>query len=352
MARGRAAADRDDRRPPRAPPVARPRWLAPVLARAASRSRSGRCSSSAPGSSRTCCRARRRSATQLAAGRPAGRGRRRSPRGRTCWSGSLRRRAAPRSLAAIVAARSRMVDALMSPTAAALSVMPIVALAPALNTMFGTTSTTPAAARRRGRRVRARSSSTRCAGCARCSPCTGTCCARTPRRRGRSTRTVTIPGALPFVFTGLRIASSTGVIAGGRRGVLRRPAERARLADHVRRGQQRLRAGLGVRARGDPARPRLLPGDPRARARGGSSHRGLSARPAHVRLPATPGRPIPQQRSDGSQTKGMTMRHTRRTAWSVAASGVAGGARPVRVRQQRRRRRRPPSPRRTCRSTR
>src|SRR5699024_9419702 len=44
---------------------------------------------------------------------------------------------------AIAATRARWIDALMSPTAAAVSVMPIVALAPALNTMFGTTSTTP-----------------------------------------------------------------------------------------------------------------------------------------------------------------------------------------------------------------
>lgn len=100
----------------------------------------------------------------------------------------------------------------MSPTAAAVSVMPIVALAPALNTMFGTTSTTP---RRmivavvvlvpvfvntlRGLRevqpvhrdlLRAY--------------------AATPRQ---ITRTLTIPGSLPFLFTGLRIASSTAVIS-------------------------------------------------------------------------------------------------------------------------------------------
>lgn len=114
--------------------------------------------------------------------------------------------------AAIAATHSRFVDALISPTAAAVSVMPIVALAPALNTMFGTTSTTP---RRmivavvvlvpvfvntlRGLRevqpvhrdlLRAY--------------------AATPRQ---ITRTLTIPGSLPFLFTGLRIASSTAVIS-------------------------------------------------------------------------------------------------------------------------------------------
>ena len=114
--------------------------------------------------------------------------------------------------ASIAATHARWVDALMSPTAAAVSVIPIVALAPALNTMFGTTSTTP---RRmivavvvfvpvfvntlRGLRevqpvhrdlLRAY--------------------AATPRQ---ITRTLTIPGSLPFLFTGLRIASSTAVIS-------------------------------------------------------------------------------------------------------------------------------------------
>ena len=76
--------------------------------------------------------------------------------------------------AAIVAARSRMADTLLSPTAAALSVMPIVALAPALNTMFGTTSTTRGGWWCRSWSSR-RCSSTRCAGCVRSSRFTVTC---------------------------------------------------------------------------------------------------------------------------------------------------------------------------------
>jgi NitT/TauT family transport system permease protein len=115
-------------------------------------------------------------------------------------------------LAAIVAARSRMADTLLSPTAAALSVMPIVALAPALNTMFGTTSTTP-------RRivvsvvVFAPVFVNTLRGLRQVQPVHRDLLrayAATPRQ---ITRTVTIPGALPYLFTGLRIASSTAVIA-------------------------------------------------------------------------------------------------------------------------------------------
>lgn len=114
--------------------------------------------------------------------------------------------------AAIVAALSRMADTLLSPTAAALSVMPIVALAPALNTMFGTTSTTP-------RRlvvsvvVFAPVFVNMLRGLRQVQPVHRDLLkayAATPRQ---ITRTVTIPGALPYLFTGLRIASSTAVIA-------------------------------------------------------------------------------------------------------------------------------------------
>lgn len=115
-------------------------------------------------------------------------------------------------LAAIVAARSRMADSLLSPTAAALSVMPIVALAPALNTMFGATSDTP-------RRlvvsvvVFAPVFVNTLRGLRQVQPVHRDLLrayAATPRQ---ITRTVTVPGALPYLFTGLRIASSTGVIA-------------------------------------------------------------------------------------------------------------------------------------------
>ena len=114
--------------------------------------------------------------------------------------------------AAIAAARSGFVDELMSPTAAAVSVMPIVALAPVLNTLFGTTSTTP-------RRlivavvVFAPVFVTTLRGLRQVQPVHRDLMrayAATPRQL---TRLVTIPGALPFLFTGLRIASSTAVIS-------------------------------------------------------------------------------------------------------------------------------------------
>ena len=43
-------------------------------------------------------------------------------------------------LAGMLAARARIVDELLSPVAAAVSAMPIVALAPVLDTMFSSTS--------------------------------------------------------------------------------------------------------------------------------------------------------------------------------------------------------------------
>lgn len=113
---------------------------------------------------------------------------------------------------ALLAARSRFVDELMSPTAAAVSVMPIVALAPVLNTMFGTTSTTP-------RRlivvvvVFAPVFVNTLRGLRQVAPVHRDLMrsyAATPRQVAR---TVTIPGALPFLFTGLRIAASVAVIA-------------------------------------------------------------------------------------------------------------------------------------------
>jgi NitT/TauT family transport system permease protein len=114
--------------------------------------------------------------------------------------------------AAIVAARSRMADTLLSPTAAALSVMPIVALAPALNTMFGTTSTTP-------RRlvvsvvVFAPVFVNTLRGLRQVQPVHRDLLRAYAATPGQVTRTVTVPGALPYLFTGLRIASSTAVIA-------------------------------------------------------------------------------------------------------------------------------------------
>jgi len=114
--------------------------------------------------------------------------------------------------AAILATQSRFVDELMSPTAAAVSVMPIVALAPVLNTMFGTTSSTP-------RRlivavvVFAPVFVNTLKGLREVQPVHRDLMRAYAASSRQITRTVTIPGALPFVFTGLRIASSTAVIS-------------------------------------------------------------------------------------------------------------------------------------------
>ena len=114
--------------------------------------------------------------------------------------------------AALLAARVRALDEVMTPLAAAVAAIPIVALTPIFNTMFSSTSSTP---RRlivliavffpvfvntlRGLRqidpVHAELMHSYAA-----SPWT-------------TTRVVRLPGALPFFFTGVRIAASAAVIA-------------------------------------------------------------------------------------------------------------------------------------------
>jgi NitT/TauT family transport system permease protein len=115
-------------------------------------------------------------------------------------------------LVAIVAARVRPLDELLTPLSAAVAAIPIVALTPIFNTMFSTTSSVPrrlvvaivvffpvfvntARGLRRIEPVHAELMRSYAAG-----PWT-------------ITRMVRLPGALPFFFTGLRIASSTSVIA-------------------------------------------------------------------------------------------------------------------------------------------
>lgn len=114
--------------------------------------------------------------------------------------------------AAVLAARSGFMDELMSPTAAAVSVMPIVALAPVLNTMFGTTSSVP-------RRlivaivVFAPVFVNTLRGLRQVKPVHRDLMRAYAATPAQMTRAVTAPGALPFLFTGLRIASSTAVIS-------------------------------------------------------------------------------------------------------------------------------------------
>jgi NitT/TauT family transport system permease protein len=115
-------------------------------------------------------------------------------------------------IAALLASRVRALDDMLTPLAAAMAAIPIVALTPIFNTMFASTSSTP---RRlvvaiyvffpifvntlRGLRqvdpVHAELMRSYAA-----SPWT-------------TTKVVQLPGALPFFFTGLKIASSGAVIA-------------------------------------------------------------------------------------------------------------------------------------------
>jgi NitT/TauT family transport system permease protein len=115
-------------------------------------------------------------------------------------------------LAALVASRFRVVDGLLVPLAAAVNAMPIIALAPVFNTMFATTSSVP---RRlvvtlvvffplfvnalRGLRQVA--------------PIHRELLDSYAAGGWAFARKVRLPGALPFVFTGLRLAASLSVIA-------------------------------------------------------------------------------------------------------------------------------------------
>jgi NitT/TauT family transport system permease protein len=114
--------------------------------------------------------------------------------------------------AAIVAARSRLADGLLAPVAAAMNAVPIIALAPLFNTMFSSTSTVP-------RRMVVAVvvfpplfvNTVR--GLRQVTPVHRELLESYAASPWALTRTVRLPGALPFVFTGFRLASSLAVIA-------------------------------------------------------------------------------------------------------------------------------------------
>ncbi|MEV4237453.1 MULTISPECIES: ABC transporter permease subunit [unclassified Nocardia] len=114
--------------------------------------------------------------------------------------------------AAMVAVRFRLVEGLLTPLAAAAAAVPIVALAPLLNSMYSTTTETPrrmvvaivvffpmfvstARGLRQVPQVHADLMTSYAAG------------------GWQITRTVRLPAALPYLFTGLRIAAPGAVIA-------------------------------------------------------------------------------------------------------------------------------------------
>lgn len=115
-------------------------------------------------------------------------------------------------IAAIVAALVRVFDQLTFPIITAAAVVPIVALAPVLYTMFGASVET-------GRILVAALAVfipmyvNTLRGLRNARPVHRDLMTAYSASAWQSTRTVTLPGALPFVFTGLRIASSLSVIS-------------------------------------------------------------------------------------------------------------------------------------------
>lgn len=113
---------------------------------------------------------------------------------------------------ALLASRLSFIDELLTPVVAAIAVVPIVALAPVLTTMYGATSETP-------RRVIVAIvvfvpvfiNTLR--GLRQVLPVHRDLMRAYAASNWQISRTVTIPGALPYVFTGLNIASSLAVIS-------------------------------------------------------------------------------------------------------------------------------------------
>jgi NitT/TauT family transport system permease protein len=113
---------------------------------------------------------------------------------------------------ALIASRLRFIDELFAPVVAAIAVVPIVALAPVLTNMFGATSETP----RRvivGVVVFVPVFVNTLRGLRQVLPVHRDLMRAYAASNWQLTRTVTIPGALPYIFTGLNIASSLAVIS-------------------------------------------------------------------------------------------------------------------------------------------
>lgn len=113
---------------------------------------------------------------------------------------------------AIVASRLRFFDQMLTPLAAAVAAIPIVALTPIFNTMFGSTSNIP-------RRLIVLIAVffpvfvNTLKGLRQVDPIHDELMRSYAASSWSVLRIVRIPGALPFVFTGVRIAASTSVIA-------------------------------------------------------------------------------------------------------------------------------------------
>ncbi|MEO6309541.1 MAG: ABC transporter permease subunit [Leifsonia sp.] len=115
-------------------------------------------------------------------------------------------------LASIVSALLRVFDEMAAPIVAAIAVVPIVALAPVLYTMFGAAAET---ARQivAGLAVFVPVYFNTLKGLRQVSPVHRDLMRASAASRWQATKTVTLPTAKPYVFTGLRIASSLAVIS-------------------------------------------------------------------------------------------------------------------------------------------
>jgi NitT/TauT family transport system permease protein len=115
-------------------------------------------------------------------------------------------------VAALLAARIRSLDDMLAPLAGAVAAIPIVALTPIFNTMFGSTSTIP-------RRLIVLIAVffpvfvNTLRGLRQIEPVHADLMDSYAASPWTTTRVVRIPSALPFFFTGLRIAASVSVIA-------------------------------------------------------------------------------------------------------------------------------------------
>ena len=115
-------------------------------------------------------------------------------------------------IAAALSARLRVADELITPLAAAAATMPIVVLAPIFNTMFDSTSTWP-------RRLVVMVATfvpvfvNTARGLKQLSPVHAELMSSYAASGLAVLRFVRIPGALPYFFTGLRLAASLGVIS-------------------------------------------------------------------------------------------------------------------------------------------
>lgn len=113
---------------------------------------------------------------------------------------------------ALVASTSRLADGMLAPIVAALAVIPIVALAPVLNTMFGADSQT-------GRQLIASLAAfvpvfiTTARGLRQTQPVHRELMTSFAATRWQVMRTITLPTAVPYTFTGIRLASSLAVIS-------------------------------------------------------------------------------------------------------------------------------------------